>query len=138
MRLSQGGQSQRQCLAVAAEIGVDPQFQWDFIVRDQISWKGVRLLFLSFVWVKCKNANLPGQSRKGSPKGRAAGQWENSSNLGKWLWGRCLTDLCYQGAQERSFWISAHCIKFCDLCGVGNKYCFFLKKNGTSVTMEAV
>lgn len=52
MCLSQGGPSQRQCLAVAAEIGVDPQFQWDFIVRDQIPWKGVRLLFFSFAWVK--------------------------------------------------------------------------------------
>lgn len=133
--LSQGGPSQRQCLAVAAEIGVDPQFQWDFIVRDQISWKGVRLLFLSFVWVKCRPSWT---TQKGSPKGRAAGRWENSSTLGKWLWGRCLTDLCCQGAQERSSWISAHCIKFCDLFGVGKKYYFFLKGNGTSVTTEAV
>lgn len=71
MCLSQGGPSQRQCLAVAAEIGVDPQFQWDFIVRDQIPWKGVRLLFFLLCVGEMKTF-------LGSPEGRAAGRWKNS------------------------------------------------------------
>lgn len=79
MHLSQGGQSQRQCLAVAAEIGVDPQFQWDFIVRDQISWKGVRLLFLSFVWVKCKPSWAV---QEGQSKGE--GSWAMGKLLQPW------------------------------------------------------
>lgn len=67
MSLCQRGPSQRPCLALIAEVGVDPQLLWDFTVRAPSCGKvvGIALCFSSL----CRrHGDLPWVlSRGGSP-----------------------------------------------------------------------
>lgn len=82
MSLCQRGPSQRPCLALIAEIGVDPQLLWDFTVRAPSCGKvvGIALCFSSLCrrhgdlpWVLPWGGS-PDSPMKASPK-KKAGRW---------------------------------------------------------------